>query len=142
VLYFKDSDGSAIYALDLSGPKLLFRRPVDEDQLLAHVDDAGFCLVGPTFSLIDAKTRTLTWAPALPVTADAMKPVRAGDDYLVFTGRGIYQINPAKQTIEIFRGADLESVGGSLLRAGDKLIAVSNLSVTAYEVGRPTTASR
>lgn len=142
VLYFKDADGSAIYALDLSGPKLLFRRPVDEEQLLANVDDAGFCLVGPTFSLIDAKTRTLTWAPALPVTADAMKPARAGDDYLIFTGRGIYQINPAKQSIEIFRGFDLESVGGSLLRAGDKLIAISNLSVTAYDVGRSTTASR
>ena len=77
-----------------------------------------------------------------PLVRWIMVLVGAALAYLVFTGRGIYQINPAKQSIEIFRGADLESIGGSLLRTGDKLIAVSNLSVTAYDVGRATTAAR
>jgi len=46
--------------------------------------------------------------------------------------RGVFQIDPAKRDISIFRGYDHDAFGGVVLRVGDKLITVSNQAVTAY----------
>jgi hypothetical protein len=124
----------------LAGPKLSFKRPVDDDQLLAAVDDSGFYLVGPYFSFIDPQTHVLKWAPPLPTDGQTLPALRAGNDFLVFTGRGIYRIDPARQRMELFRGIDGDSMGGSLLHVGNKLITVSNRAVTAYDIGAQTSA--
>ena len=139
-LIFKGGGISAMYALDLAGPKLSFKRPVDDDQLLAAVDDTGLYLIGPYFSFIDSQTHVLKWAPPLPTDGQRVQPLRAGNDFLVFTGRGIYRIDPAQQRMEIFRGIDVDSLGGSLLHVGNKLITVSNRAVTAYVIAAQTSA--
>jgi len=86
----------------------------------------------------------MQWSPTIPVLSDAMRPLAAGGDYFVFTSRGIYSIDPAKRDIRIFRGYDKEATGGVLLRVGDRLIAVSNVAITAYPIGNGggTSASR
>lgn len=140
VLYFKDQGGPSLIAIDLTKEQLLFRRPVDNDQYFLGVDDGGYYLAGPTFSLIDPKTRQLLWAPAISAPAAGMHPIRSGNDFLIFSDRGIYRLNPASRSVDLFRGADVESLGGALLRAGDKLLAISNLSVTAYEIGAASAA--
>jgi outer membrane protein assembly factor BamB len=139
-LIFKGGGIPTLYALDLAGPKLSFKRPVDEDQLLAAVDDSGLYLVGPYFSFIDPQTHVLRWAPPLPTDGQPVQSLKAGNDFLVFTGRGIYRIDPAQQRMEIFRGIDVDSLGGSLLHIGNKLITVSNRAVTAYDIAAQSSA--
>jgi hypothetical protein len=50
-----------------------------------------------------------------------------------FTSRGICAVD--KQTgevVQIFRGSDLDSLGGSLFVTPNVLVTVSNLGITAY----------
>jgi hypothetical protein len=52
-----------------------------------------------------------------------------------FTPRGIYEID--KQSGEIahlFRGADMDSLGGNLMLTPKALVAISNLAITAYPI--------
>jgi outer membrane protein assembly factor BamB len=140
-LVFKSGANSSMYSIDPAGPNLAFKRPVDDDQLLCGVDDTGLYLVGGFFSFIDPQSRQLKWAPPLPTDGQTvLQPLRSGDDFLVFTSRGIYRIHPAEQKMDLFRGIDLDSVGGTLLHVGNKLISVSNHAVTAYDIGSQVSA--
>jgi hypothetical protein len=69
-------------------------------------------------------------------------PLLAGNRLYVFSSRGIYEIDTATgdPTRAPFRGADLDSLGGALLRCGDRLVSVSNLAVTAYPLPAPARA--
>jgi len=140
VLYFKESGGYNVYALDLSGPSLKWKRPVDSSDMLAEVGGgagrgAGSAiLIGESVSAIDLSTRAMRWSTSLPIETGMLRPLIGGDRLYVFSSRGVFEVDtttgdPAGQP---FRGADLESLGGALWRCGDRLVAVSNLTVTAY----------
>jgi hypothetical protein len=50
-----------------------------------------------------------------------------------FSSRGIYEIDKNNgQVVRVFRGTDLESMGGTLVITPKSLLAVSNLAITAY----------
>lgn len=145
-LYFKDRAATTMYALDLSEPKLQWKRSAEQSDLLACADDKAFYMVGPTFSIIDRQSRVMQWSPTIPVMADALRPLSAGGEFLVFTSRGLYTIDPGKRDIRIFRGYDRDAIGGVPLRVGDRLITVSNEAVTAYPIqsgggGAPASAA-
>jgi outer membrane protein assembly factor BamB len=134
VLYFKESGGYAIYALDLAGPSLKWKRAADSSDMIAGVGSGSVYLVGDEVSAIDLSTRAMRWSTSLPIETGMLRPILGGDRLYVFSGRGVFQVDtttgdPAARP---FRGADLESLGGALFRCGDRLVAVSNLAVTAY----------
>ena len=141
LLYFKDKGARMMYAIDPAGPKLVWKRPVDADTTLAGMDERNFYLLSlsqdNTFLMsVDADSGNPVKAAKLPDGNQGIGTLRAGANYMVFLSRGIYSIDSSNPDVttdtKIFRGFDKESLGGQLLRAGDKLISVSNLSVTAY----------
>jgi hypothetical protein len=144
-LYFKEAGGYAIYALDLAGPSLKWKRPADSSETIAGIGGDGqsgagagrggsVYLVGESVSAIDLNTRAMRWSASVPVETGMLRPLLGGDRLYVFSSRGVFQIDTASgdSAGEPFRGADLESLGGALWDCGDKLVAVSNLAVTAY----------
>jgi hypothetical protein len=64
-----------------------------------------------------------------------LTPIVSGGRVFAFAPRGIFEIDTTNgDTARILRGADLDSFGGTLNRAPGRLIAVSNIAVTAYPV--------
>jgi hypothetical protein len=147
VLYFKESGGYAVYALDLAGPSLKWKRAADPSDMIVGIRGAAaveggepgsrganLYLVGAGASAIDLSTRAMRWSTRLPVETGMLTPIMDGNRLYVLSGRGIFRIDTATgdPAGPPFRGADMESLGGGLLRCGDRLVAVSNLAVTAY----------
>ena len=140
VLYFKEAGAYAMYALDLGGPSLKWRRTAEPADMLAGIRGgraagaASALLLGESASAIDLSSRAMRWSTGLPVETGMLRPLLAGDRLYVFSSRGVFELDaatgdPARPP---FRGADLESLGGALWRCGDRLVSVSNLAVTAY----------
>ena len=136
-LYFKESGGYAMYAVDLAGPALKWKRPVDPSDTLVSVGNGNAYLLGEAVSVIDLSTRALRWSTPIPTDTGMMRPLLGGDRVAVFGARGVFQIDLATgdHAGPPFRGADADAVGGALFYCGDRLVAVSNLTVTAYPVG-------
>ena len=136
-LYFKESGGYAMYAVDLAGPSLKWKRPVDPSDTLVSVGNGKAYLLGESVSVIDLSTRAMRWSTPIPTDTGMMRPLLGGDRVAVFGARGVFQIDLASgdHAGPPFRGADPDSVGGALFHCGDRLVAVSNLAVTAYPVG-------
>jgi hypothetical protein len=77
----------------------------------------------------------MTWSASLPMLGARMTPLVGESRLLAFAPRGVYEIDLTDgDTVRILRGADRESMGGDLCRAPGRLIAVSNLAITAYPV--------
>jgi hypothetical protein len=56
-----------------------------------------------------------------------------------FTPRGIYEIAKTDGAVlQLFRGIDMDSLGGGLYVAPHALVAVSNLAITAYPIESAT----
>lgn len=134
VLYFKESGGYVLYALDLAGPSLKWKRAADPSDTIAGFGPGSLYTVGESVSSIDLATRAMRWSTSLPTETGMLRPILGGDRLYVFSGRGVMQIDTANgdPAGRPFRGADLESLGGALYRTGDRLVSVSNLAVTAY----------
>ena len=141
ILYFKDRGSRMMFAVDLSGPNLQWRRPVDSDSSIIGMDNENFYLLSVSqqntcLLTVEAEGGAPIKASNLPDGNDNVGALRAGSSYLVFLPRGIFAIDTANPDVTRdtthFHGFDTDALGGSLLRAGDKLISISNLSVTAY----------
>lgn len=149
VLYFKDHGNKSMFALDLSGPKLKFNRVVGSETMLAGFDDKNFYLLSTGMSAnggsqtalgaCDWQTGRMFKSSSLPLANEMVRPIVAGARYYIFLSLGIFEVDTTVADItrdtRAFRGADREAIGGALLRAGNKLISVSNLSITAYATG-------
>lgn len=134
MIYLKEEAGDAVYAVDLTGPSLAWRRPLDREN---SVRPAGNRLlsIGQDLGAIDAESRAMEWSASMPNLVTRMTPLVGENHLLAFGPRGIYEIDLADgDTVRILRGADRESSGGDLCRAPGRLIAVSNLAITAYPV--------
>ena len=135
-IYLKEQAGAAMYAVDLAGPSLLWRRPLDRDNTVARLGDGRLLSVGQDLCAIDPETRAMTWSATLPTLATKLTPLLSGGRLFAFAPRGIYEIDLADgDTVRILRGADRDSIGGALRRAPGRLICVSNLAITAYPTG-------
>jgi outer membrane protein assembly factor BamB len=136
-LYFKEEGGSAVHALDVTGPTLLWKRPLDSDASIAPLGPGKMLVVGQDVAAIDARAdrRPMKWSALLPTLVARVSPVVNENRVLVFAPRGVYVLDGISgDTVRIFRGADRDSLGGSILRARGRLICASNLAVTAYQV--------
>jgi outer membrane protein assembly factor BamB len=136
-LYVKEQNGDALYAVDLSGPALLWKRPIDRESTVTRLDDGRLLVIGQDLGAIDAKDKAhpMTWAARMPELLVRLTPIVSGGRVLTFAPRGIFEIDTTNgDTARILRGADLDSFGGTLNRAPGRLIAVSNIAVTAYPV--------
>ena len=83
---------------------------------------------------INLKTRGLRWSTNLPVSSGGLSAIVGATRLLVYTSRGVYEIDKANgDTKGIFRGDDLSAKGGLMTLVGSQLITVSNKSVSAYK---------
>jgi hypothetical protein len=138
-LYLKEENGDGLYAVDLTGPSLLWRRPLDPDSSFLPLDKGRLLAIGQDLGAIDGKSRSLMWSASLPTLIGRVTPLVSGNRVLAFAPRGIYEIDATDgDTVRILRGADRDSYGGSVHAAPGRLICVSNLSVTAYPLAGGT----
>jgi outer membrane protein assembly factor BamB len=134
-IYFKGMQSPRLYCVDLAGPALVWKREVSKKSLLIGIDHDRIYLGGEEIMAIDLKTRKLTWSTPVPMATGWIRPVMTEHRVYQFTSRGVYELDKATgDQVRLFRGADLESLGGTMLVTPGALLTVSNLAVTAYRV--------
>jgi outer membrane protein assembly factor BamB len=134
-LYLKGMRSDRLYALDVSAPKLLWKRPVSESSMLVGVDGDALYLSGEEVLALNLTDQKLKWASRLPSGTGWIKPLLTADRFYQFTSRGIFELDKTNgDTVRLFRGSDLDSLGGMLLLTPGRLLSVSNLAVTAYSL--------
>jgi outer membrane protein assembly factor BamB len=134
-LYFKGMRSDRLYSIDISAPKLVWRRPVSDSAMLVGVDTDTLYLSGEEVLAIDLPTQKLKWATRLPTGTGWIRPLVTNKHFYQFTSRGIFELDKTNgDTVQLFRGSDLDSLGGVLLASSQRVITVSNLAVTAYAV--------
>lgn len=147
VLYVKGMLSSRLYSVDPRRPRVLWKRPVPESAMLLGVDAERFYLGGEDIAAYDLKSRKLLWSVRVNLDTTYAEPLCTGQRIYHFGARGIYEIDKASGRVEkLFRGDDLNSLGGRLLVSSGKLLAISNLAISAYELepepaGKPTAAA-
>ena len=134
VLFIKESGAPNLFALDLSGPKIKWRRPLDSAETLAGISNDQLITIGQDVCAIELEHQKMLWSSRLPAgSSSGVLPVLAGDSVCVFAARGIYKIDLKSGGMsQVFRGADHDSAGGSIQSTGSKFITISNQAVTAY----------
>jgi outer membrane protein assembly factor BamB len=134
----KGMRASEILAIDPAIPTIVWKRPVAPDTMIVAADTERLFLGGGEFMAIDWESRRLAWGARVPVGNTEGRPIIGKRSIYQFTPRGIFAIEKSTGDVQgIYRGADLESLGGSLYLRGDKLIAASDRAVTAYELNPP-----
>jgi outer membrane protein assembly factor BamB len=138
-LFVKELGSSVLYALDLDGPALKWKRPVDEAGGLAALRGGDLVMVGPSVDVLDAETRDLRWSAPVSVATGDVQPAWAGNHVYTFGRRGVHDLvlDDGSDGGPVFRGADRDSSGGAVLRAGNRLVTVSRSAITAYPLAPP-----
>ena len=132
-LYVKGMRSTRLCAVQLFGPSVVFKRPINKAAILIGSDDDRIYLGGDELAAIDLKTQKLAWATRVPIASEFTRPIMTRNRLYQFTPRGIFEVDKATgDVVKRFRGADLGSRGGILLRGNHTLLSVSNLSLTAY----------
>ena len=136
LFYLKDASSRLLYAVDPTGPSVKWKRPVSDDETVAAIEGPIAYLLGTELSALDLPSRKLVWSTKLPGDSAMLRPLICPEHIYMPTARGIFDIDPRNGDIRrVFRGADRESNGGRLLVAGDKLISITDMAVTAYPIG-------
>jgi outer membrane protein assembly factor BamB/tetratricopeptide (TPR) repeat protein len=132
-LYLKERGGDEVYAIDLAGPSLLWKRPLETTAALVGCDDDHLWAAGADVDCIDLHTRDLRWSNKLSTAIGNIQPVLSSGHLYVFGKRGIHDISTdSGDTAPLFRGYDRDTLGGFLWQTPDRLITVSNTAITAY----------
>lgn len=133
VIYFKESMGPTLYALEEQGPRLRWKWEDSELTNLVGVDDTDVYLFYGELSAISRNKPETRWSNRLTVELPGVGAQIGSQAILVFTPRGLFELSKETGDVRrIFRGADLGAAGGFVLSAGKRLISVSNLAITAY----------
>lgn len=141
LLFTKGMRSPRLLGVAVDGPKLVWKRPVSDSAVLVAVDDERVYLSGEELTAYSLKTQELLWATPLPRSVEWSTPLVTAGRIYQFTSRGVCEVDKATgEIVRIFRGADLESMGGSMFVSAGKLITVSNLAITAYSLGEPPEA--
>jgi len=131
--YLKDSSARLLYALDCEGPSVKWKRPISTDETVIGIEGQIAWLLGDDLSALDLKSQKLLWCVKIPANSTSLRPIVGPRDIFVASSRGIYDVDRASGDVkQIFRGADRDAAGGRLFVAGDKLICVTDMAVTAY----------
>ncbi len=135
LLFSKGMRSPRMLALDPSGPTLTWRRPIAVTSVLVGADDKCLYTGGEELAAYDLQTQEMVWSTRLPMSAGWSTPVLTRSRIYQFTSRGIYQIDKhTGQVMRLFRGGDLDALGGALFVTPTALITVSNASLTAYSL--------
>ena len=137
MLYLKDGGARLLYALDPAEPAVQWKRPLSGDESIVAIDGHVAYLLGRELSALDLKSRKLLWSTKIPGENLTLRPLVCTGHIFVPTARGVFDLDPANgDTHGCFRGADRDSRTSRLMVAGDKLIAISDVAVTAYQIER------
>src|SRR5581483_4186854 len=79
VLYCKEADADDIYAVDLAGPSLKWKRPADPDETIVGIDGSRIYTAGKEVGGIDAASHALVWSTRLPLDSGTYRPMMSGD---------------------------------------------------------------
>jgi len=136
ILYVKGMRSRKLYAVDPQRPKVLWHRPVPRVATLIGVDNERFYLGGEDVSAFDLATRKIVWSVKVNLGTSYAQPLLTQGRIYHFSSRGIYEIDKADgNVVHLFRGADLQSLGGGLVITPKALLSISNLAITAYPLG-------
>jgi outer membrane protein assembly factor BamB len=139
-LYFKGMLSDELLAVQPTGPVVAFRRPVSQTAVLVGVDADRFYTGGDAITAYDLRQRDaknrprLAWNRPLPTGTGWVRPLITRSKIYQFTPRGIFEVEKATGDARVFRGADIESLGGALVLAPGVLLTASNGAITAYPI--------
>jgi outer membrane protein assembly factor BamB len=143
ILYLKGMRSRKLYAVDPQRPRVVSFRSVPIGANLIGIDDTRFYLGGDDISAFDLATRKIIWSVKINLGTSWAQAMMTPARLYHFSSRGIYEIDKANgNVVRVFRGADLESLGGNLIITPKALLAVSNLAVTAYPLTSGQTDSK
>jgi outer membrane protein assembly factor BamB len=143
VLYVKGMRSRQLYAVDPGRPKVLWHRPVPRVATLIGIDEGRFYLGGEDISAFDLATRKILWSVKVNLGTSWAKPLLTKGRIYHFASRGIFEIDKSNgDVVHLFRGTDLQSLGGELMVTPKALLAISNLAVTAYPLGEGQAKSK
>ena len=133
LLFAKGMRSPRIVAVEQSGRTIAWRRPIDVTAVLVGADDEYLYTGGEELAAYDLKTQELAWSTRLPSSAAWSVPVLTKTRLYQFTSRGIYEVDKRTgRVVRLFRGADLDALGGSLFVTPTALVTVSNVAITVY----------
>jgi outer membrane protein assembly factor BamB len=133
ILYLKGMRSRKLYAVDPQRPKVLWHRSVPRVATLIGVDEQRFYLGGEDISAFDLATRKIVWSVKVNLGTSWARPLLTQGRIYHFSGRGIFEIDKADgRVVRVFRGSDLQSLGGQLVVTPKALLSISNLAITAY----------
>ncbi len=135
ILYLKGMRSRKLYAVDPQRPRVAWHRSVPRVANLIGIDETRFYMGGEDISAFDLASRKIAWSVKLnPGTSCAHSYLTQNRIYH-FSSRGIYEIDKGNgKVLRLFRGADVESLGGNLIVTPKALLTVSNLAITAYSL--------
>lgn len=137
VLYAKGMRSPRVVAIQLNGPKKLWERPVNMKSVLIGVDSERAYIGGEEICAIDRKSNAMLWSAAVPIASGWTFPMMTKSRIYQFTSRGLFELDRRSgETVQVFRGADRDSMGGVILLTPKLLILVSNVAATAYPIDR------
>lgn len=142
-IYLKDSGRPWLVALDLDKRRPVWQRRIATTcEVVAH-DESRLYLLGEEMLAIDRESGELKWAARLPMQNSGLSSVIVGDSILVFTGRGLYELNRSDgSVVRIHREVEFDSNGGRILLTGDRLVTISERNITAWKLGRAADTSK
>jgi len=139
LIFAKGMNSPRLLGLAADGPTVAWNRPVARSAVLVTADDERIYLGGEELTAYSLKTQELAWATQLPRSADWSVPLVTANRLYQFTSRGVCEVDKATgDIVNVFRGDDLDSLGGVLFVAGGCLITVSNEGITAYSLDEPS----
>jgi outer membrane protein assembly factor BamB len=143
LIFAKGMRSPRLVGIASDGPKVAWNRPAADSAVLVGADEERIYLGGEDLAAYSLKTQELVWATQLPRSAEWCRPLVTAGRIYQFTSRGVCEVDKKTgEIVTIFRGDDLDSLGGALFVAGGKLVTVSNLGITAYALDAPPQEAR
>jgi hypothetical protein len=139
LVFCKGMRSSRLLGVQPDGPSLVWDRPVSQTATIVGVDQDRLYMGGEELAAYNLQTQELAWSTKLPLSAAWSVPLVTQNRLFQFTSRGICEVDKATGAlVQVFRGIDLDSFGGSLFITPQALITVSNLAITAYPLMAPS----
>jgi outer membrane protein assembly factor BamB len=131
--FIKGMQSDRLCAVEPNRMKVLWERPVTKSARLLGTIGRSVFLGGAEISALDLDSKQLKWATPVPSGSMEARVLVRPDGLWQLTPRGIYELDPKSGAVRHrFRGNDLGAVGGDLFLTDDRLLAVSNRTISAY----------